>query len=552
MGRDPRVGWCQTRDRVGGKATEGLRSPVASRAEARTLDPRREPAATRKNLPADSLGSATTLSKCCRDLNSPPLPSHASRCNFPPNTQAPAPTTVTEPAEDPSETAAPAPEPAPVAPASEDRGTADEKPPAAAAPDMQTIMRKAQAIADKAVAEHAAGAGGTTGGGASDFSREDEDTKKRSRSRSRERSQDANDATLLPPRAFAAVGASVGAAAGAPITIEGTGGHEGRIIGRGGSTIKDLQSRFQVNIQIKRPEGITEITGVGANECAAEIRRIIEEAKTLTAGGGGGGGGGGPQFNADPNSVTETIMCEGAEGRIIGKGGQHIRAIMERTVRNFPTHHVPPLRLPILVPRRAHYLCPYSSCEGTVIAPDCLRIPIPDIHMVRPTDTFGFIVPGRQGQGVQRPARLRNHRRAARGRGRSSDRQRPDRRPRRGGARCGVDAAARWRSRRRRRGRGVRAPGGRRRRVRRVPAAAAATVRRVPAATATASGVRGLPSATAAATVRGYPPQQVQAPAGPALTGASGLPHAWQELASEGQVYYWNTETGATQYERPM
>ena len=50
----------------------------------------------------------------------------------------------------------------------------------------------------------------------------------------------------------------------------------------------------------------------------------------------------------------------------------------------------------------------------------------------------------------------------------------------------------------------------------------------------------------------GYPPQQVQAPAGPALTGASGLPHAWQELASEGQVYYWNTETGATQYERPM
>lgn len=56
----------------------------------------------------------------------------------------------------------------------------------------------------------------------------------------------------------------------------------------------------------------------------------------------------------------------------------------------------------------------------------------------------------------------------------------------------------------------------------------------------------------------GYaPPQQAYggyaaAPAsGPALTGNTNLPPGWQELTSDGQVYYWNTETNVTQYERP-
>jgi far upstream element-binding protein len=38
---------------------------------------------------------------------------------------------------------------------------------------------------------------------------------------------------------------------------------------------------------------------------------------------------------------------------------------------------------------------------------------------------------------------------------------------------------------------------------------------------------------------------------GPALTGNTNLPPGWQELTSDGQVYYWNTETNVTQYERP-
>ena len=39
---------------------------------------------------------------------------------------------------------------------------------------------------------------------------------------------------------------------------------------------------------------------------------------------------------------------------------------------------------------------------------------------------------------------------------------------------------------------------------------------------------------------------------GPAPTGATGLPDGWQELSSDGQVYYWNTHTNQTQYERPQ
>ena len=39
---------------------------------------------------------------------------------------------------------------------------------------------------------------------------------------------------------------------------------------------------------------------------------------------------------------------------------------------------------------------------------------------------------------------------------------------------------------------------------------------------------------------------------GPAPTGATGLPDGWQELSSDGQVYYWNTHTNVTQYERPQ
>ena len=192
-------------------------------------------------------------------------------------------------------------------------------------------MAKAQAIADKAVAEHAARTKDAEEPRERDFSREDAEKRARSRSRSRAREREPEPAEMLPPRAFGAPGA--------PVVVEGTGGHEGRIIGRGGANIKDMQARYQVNIQIKRPEGVTEVTGVGAEACANEIRRIIEDAKALA------GGGGAPNAAAvvDPNAVTETIMCDGVEGRIIGTGGQNIRALMERTgarVKVYSDRHI--------------------------------------------------------------------------------------------------------------------------------------------------------------------------------------------------------------------
>ena len=326
-------------------------------------------------------------------------------------------------------------------------------------------MAKAQAIADKAVAEHAARTKDAEEPRERDFSREDAEKRARSRSRSRSREREPEPAEMLPPRAFGAPGA--------PVVVEGTGGHEGRIIGRGGANIKDMQARYQVNIQIKRPEGVTEVTGVGAEACANEIRRIIEDAKALA------GGGGAPNAAAvvDPNAVTETIMCDGVEGRIIGKGGQNIRALMERTgarVKVYSDRHI----------------CEISGAPHAVAAAaELVNAQVADFRA------------GGQGAGIA------------------------------GGGGGGMGAPGGYAPV----GGGYGAPGGY-------------------APPQQAYGGYAPPQQA----YGGYaPPQQAYAgyaaaPAsGPALTGNTNLPPGWQELTSDGQVYYWNTETNVTQYERP-
>jgi far upstream element-binding protein len=328
-------------------------------------------------------------------------------------------------------------------------------------------MAKAQAIADKAVAEHAARTKDTEEPRERDFSREDAEKRARSRSRSREREREPEQTEMLPPRAFGAPGA--------PVVVEGTGGHEGRIIGRGGANIKDMQARYQVNIQIKRPEGVTEVTGVGAEACANEIRKIIEDAKALA------GGGGAPNAAApvtDPNAVTETIMCDGVEGRIIGKGGQNIRALMERTgarVKVFSDRHI----------------CEISGAPHAVAAAaELVNAQVADFRA------------GGQGAGIA------------------------------GGGGGGMGAPGGYAPV----GGGYGAPGGY-------------------APPQQAYGGYAPPQQA----YGGYAPAQQQAyggyaavPAsGPALTGNTNLPPGWQELTSDGQVYYWNTETNVTQYERP-
>ena len=178
-------------------------------------------------------------------------------------------------------------------------------------------MQRAQAIAAKAIADQAA----VEAAGASDPSRKRErDAEDPDRAvRARSQSPDRGEPSLLPPQAFSGGG---GGGGGGLVIVEGTAGHEGRIIGRGGAMIRELQDRHRVRIQIKRPEGVTEVSGAGADAAAAEIRKIIADAQA----GGGGGGGGPTQAPTDPNAVSETIMCDGVESRIIGKGGQNIRA----------------------------------------------------------------------------------------------------------------------------------------------------------------------------------------------------------------------------------
>jgi rRNA processing protein Krr1/Pno1 len=69
-------------------------------------------------------------------------------------------------------------------------------------------------------------------------------------------------------------------------------GCEGRIIGKGGAIIRELQERFNVRIQIHKDQGTCEVAGVGAEAGAAEVRRMVEEAANEPQRPGFPGGGG--------------------------------------------------------------------------------------------------------------------------------------------------------------------------------------------------------------------------------------------------------------------
>ena len=139
-----------------------------------------------------------------------------------------------------------------------------------------------------------------------------------------------------PPAEGAAPAAPVVDAPGAvegpaPITLQ-TAGHEGRIIGRGGQNIMRMQDQYQVRIQVKKDQGITEVSGAGAEQCAAEIRSIMDAANAaLAAGGSGYVVGDAPGQAPAGGGASRIIPCAGVESRIIGKGGQNIRALRERT-----------------------------------------------------------------------------------------------------------------------------------------------------------------------------------------------------------------------------
>ena len=144
----------------------------------------------------------------------------------------------------------------------------------------EDVRAKAEEMAEKAMAEHAAS------------------------EKKRERSPEQDDA---PPEAKSAK--SDGEHAAAPSSAQGgltkdgqnlatyempdgqvrkdvpTQGNEGRIIGRGGSKIRELQDMFRTRITMNRPAGLAEVVGMldHVNDCCDEITRIVEDGNVREA-----------------------------------------------------------------------------------------------------------------------------------------------------------------------------------------------------------------------------------------------------------------------------
>lgn len=104
----------------------------------------------------------------------------------------------------------------------------------------------------------------------------------------------------------------------------------GRVIGRGGSKIGEIQDDTGANVKVHGREtaedGKVMITLSGASGSCEKAQKIIEE---LTAERGGGGGGGG--YNpTGPQVMLDMWVETGRLGRLIGKGGSMIREVGDK------------------------------------------------------------------------------------------------------------------------------------------------------------------------------------------------------------------------------
>ena len=114
----------------------------------------------------------------------------------------------------------------------------------------------------------------------------------------------------------------------------------GRIIGKGGSKIRELQddSGCRINIIKDRDNGTTtpvELTG--SAEAQSKARDMIEDLMSSDFGGGRGGGGGygggrgggGGGYGGGGGDPMEMEVPSSSVGKIIGKGGSKIRDLQE-------------------------------------------------------------------------------------------------------------------------------------------------------------------------------------------------------------------------------
>jgi len=114
--------------------------------------------------------------------------------------------------------------------------------------------------------------------------------------------------------------------------------HVGRIIGRGGSKIKELQedSGCRINISKERNGDMTTIELKGNSEAQNIARQMIEDlcAQDNRGGGGGRGGfgggrGGGFGGGFGGGKGLEMEISSRDVGKIIGKGGSKIRELQD-------------------------------------------------------------------------------------------------------------------------------------------------------------------------------------------------------------------------------
>ena len=98
----------------------------------------------------------------------------------------------------------------------------------------------------------------------------------------------------------------------------------GRIIGRGGETIRRLSEESGARLQIERDQGRVMIRG-DHEACVRARELILDVLNDPNPPGAGGGGGGAGDY------AKHSMPAEGCEGKIIGKGGESIRELCQRT-----------------------------------------------------------------------------------------------------------------------------------------------------------------------------------------------------------------------------
>ncbi len=110
-------------------------------------------------------------------------------------------------------------------------------------------------------------------------------------------------------------------------TVECPPGFVGRVIGKGGETIKGLQAQSGAHITVDQnfPEGAPRVIGIsGPPGCVAIAKRLVEE---LLRGGGARLGGG-----VGPGQAQQSVRCpKEMVGRVIGRGGETVKGLQAAT-----------------------------------------------------------------------------------------------------------------------------------------------------------------------------------------------------------------------------